>query len=507
MRRWWKIAIPTGFLLASIAAVLVWMSFEPEYEASALIQIDAKQVVIAFEANGHSYGRDDGYVATQINLLSGNIVLLGSNAYLEEPGAKCVVDRVLDGEIAGWQHVEELDAELIAARKLDASSRRVDLAAWLSDRITVSQAGKRSTIYSVSFRSPDPTFSQEIVNSVVQTYFDVLKAQRGAQEGELLGLLKTQRDIRKPGVEEKRRELNELITKSMKDGALINLTSEAVDPRISLRQQFAEAEMERTVLEHRVGLLREAVGQPVEINDSQLQQALLNDPNVQRMQGQIRELAMLATDIDNSSASTGHSESARMRGKVDSMTEQLQLYQNQIVPQLRESLIGQERRARQETLAEAETSLKNSEALLEALGKQHEDLLADLSAGNADSLDAERNIFELELERDVLARIENRIIQLETESKAPPREQLWRWADKPVHATVELPTREWIMFVFPALLRRLVWPWPGRCWYDAFRVLRIWKKHSILRWWARSHDFLANELSALVSHDGKWMTL
>ena len=42
MRRWWwwlKAALPIGLLLAVTAVVIVYLLFEPQYEASALLEI------------------------------------------------------------------------------------------------------------------------------------------------------------------------------------------------------------------------------------------------------------------------------------------------------------------------------------------------------------------------------------------------------------------------------------------------------------------------------------
>ncbi|MFO7907984.1 MAG: polysaccharide biosynthesis tyrosine autokinase [Planctomycetota bacterium] len=450
--RWWKLALPAGVVLAAIAGAVVWWFFEPVFEASALIQIDARPAVIAFDRDGASYGGDQGYVATQINLLSSNIVLLGSDVYLKQPGAKSVVERILSGELEGWSSVEANDPELRTARKWEVMGRSIEIADWLRERISVRQAGKGSTIYNVSFSSPNAEFSKEVVNCIVQTYFDVLKAQRGEQDRDLLKLLRLERDRRRPAVKSKRAEFNDLIASTMQSGALVNLDSEAEDPRIALRHRRAEAEMERAVLNHRITLLEEDVDNPIEISDSQLQQALDNDPYVVGLRSQMRELGLLASDVDSAAATAGSPESDRIRKKMDTLLKQLESYRREVEPQVRESLVIEERKARSESLAKAREQLRKNTVLLEAMEKQQEELLTDMTAGNAVSLEAERKLFELELERDVLARIENRIIQLETESAAPPREELWRWADTPIRPVVEWPAKQGAMAMFPALL-------------------------------------------------------
>src|SRR5208337_2146895 len=42
LRRWWKICLPAGVLLAAAAVAAVYLLFEPQYEASALLEISER---------------------------------------------------------------------------------------------------------------------------------------------------------------------------------------------------------------------------------------------------------------------------------------------------------------------------------------------------------------------------------------------------------------------------------------------------------------------------------
>lgn len=450
LRRWWMVALPVGIVLATVAAAVVWFQFVPEYQATAHIQIDSKRTVIAFDTEGNTYGRDDTYVATQLNLLGSNIILLGSDAYLKGQGAKSVVQQLLDGEISGWQRIEASDKELIASRNLDPSARQIFLANWLSKNVSVQPAGKGSSIYQVSFRSVDAEFSQSIVNAIVNTYFDVLEAQRGQKDEKLLVLLRQERSTRQPELAKKQAELDRLIAGKMKEGAFVELSPEAGDPRLPLRAQFLEAELEKAVIEAEIKSLTEAADNPIQVPDDRVERAIDQDPYVLELRRQMRELARFATDIDSSAASPNNPESRRIRAQIADITEELDAYRNEVRPAIREELAANQQQSRAAALAEVAARQKNNQAVLTALRQQQEDILGKLTDGSSASLDVERKKFELELERDVLARIENRIIQLETESAAPPQEQLWRWADKPVTPLVELPYKQWLMFV-PAM--------------------------------------------------------
>lgn len=69
--RRWTIAALLGVLLALIGGTLVYVLYEPEYEASAWIQIEEKAPFIAYEERG----RSAQFVETQVQLIHSPLVL------------------------------------------------------------------------------------------------------------------------------------------------------------------------------------------------------------------------------------------------------------------------------------------------------------------------------------------------------------------------------------------------------------------------------------------------
>ena len=47
-RKWWKTVLPVGLVLASIATTVVYMLFEPQYHAAALLQYEPHTPYLAF---------------------------------------------------------------------------------------------------------------------------------------------------------------------------------------------------------------------------------------------------------------------------------------------------------------------------------------------------------------------------------------------------------------------------------------------------------------------------
>ncbi len=455
LRRWWMIALPVGILSAVAAAVVVYFQFEPEYQASVEIQIKSQGQYIAFDMEGRSYGRSDTYVATQLQLIGGNSVLLGSAAYLKQPGAKSVVQQLLDGEIPGWSRVEAADDGLIASRAFDPGSRQVFLASWLNERVSVKQAGKGSSHYYVSFTSSDAEFSQATVNAIVQTYFDVLNAQRGRQNKDLLAILEEERTRRRKELAIKETDLKARIAQEMQSGAFVEMAPEAGDPRLALREQFLEAELEKAVITADLNSLK-ASDKPIDVSDEswkeRLNREIDKDPYVLAMNNQVRELGRIAANLDSSAASKDNPESERIRAQIRTYVEQLSAYREEIRPRVEGEVLEAEEKARQDKFAAIMARQKNNEAVLGALQEQQDKIFNDLTDGSAASVEIARMKFELELERDVLGRIETRIVAMETESGAPSQVELWRWADKPASALVSLPYKLWLITVLPALL-------------------------------------------------------
>ena len=73
LRRWWMIAAPVGLLLAAIAGAVVYLLFEPVYEAAAWFKIEERTPYLAFESKDE--GRSKLFFQTQIETIRSPLVL------------------------------------------------------------------------------------------------------------------------------------------------------------------------------------------------------------------------------------------------------------------------------------------------------------------------------------------------------------------------------------------------------------------------------------------------
>ena len=161
-RRWWKLATPIGLALAAGIALLIYIRFKPEYEASALIEIKAARPYVAYPSGGNS----GASVRTELASIRSPLVI------------GPVVSRP---EIA----------------KLDQIRSQQDPVRWLMGKI---QAGslEGSELYMISYTGPKEEglsgpFGQaaaQIVNAVVEEYMNLWRGETDKDTQQLIELLK-----------------------------------------------------------------------------------------------------------------------------------------------------------------------------------------------------------------------------------------------------------------------------------------------------------------------------
>ena len=153
LRRHWKWVVPTGLVLATLAAAAVYSVVDPVYEASAWLRVDETAPFLAFE----SQERPEGYIKTQVELLRSPVVL-----------GPAVVRAGLVGTAGP-------DKEQALIRKL-------------AKRLGVSALGD-SELVKVSYQSTEPAQSAKIVNAVVESYFALRGKDAATSSAEVIALL------------------------------------------------------------------------------------------------------------------------------------------------------------------------------------------------------------------------------------------------------------------------------------------------------------------------------
>ena len=70
-RRWWRVVLPCGLVTAAIAAGIVYLTFQPVYQAKALLQIRDTTPYVAFQT------REDPqrFLENQMALMRSSLVI------------------------------------------------------------------------------------------------------------------------------------------------------------------------------------------------------------------------------------------------------------------------------------------------------------------------------------------------------------------------------------------------------------------------------------------------
>jgi uncharacterized protein involved in exopolysaccharide biosynthesis len=140
-RRWWKVAAPAGVLLATVAAVVVLLVFQRQYEAVAVLEIQEQSPYVAFP---NQESRSKAFFNTQMELIKHHWVLAPTIEQLSKDPK-----RPLPREIA----------------------QEPDPVPWLSKRLKVLTQGE-SNLVRISYSGPDPEDSARVVNTVLQQYLE-----------------------------------------------------------------------------------------------------------------------------------------------------------------------------------------------------------------------------------------------------------------------------------------------------------------------------------------------
>ena len=135
-----KCRVLAGFVLALLAAVILFLVFPLQYEARAVIQIRSENQRFHFEVR--QSGRYDDFVNTQLALMRSPLVIGKALEAPEVSVLPCVV-------------------------------KQKDRNTWLTKRLRVRRDGK-SEIVIISIETESEDASEKIVNAVVDAYFNFI---------------------------------------------------------------------------------------------------------------------------------------------------------------------------------------------------------------------------------------------------------------------------------------------------------------------------------------------
>ena len=155
LRRWWKVALPVGLLLAAVAAAVVYWLFEPQYEAAALLEINERPQYIAFEPK--DAGVSKAYFRTQIEIIRSRWIM----------GRAVANERI---------------------KQLPEIRKQRDPIGWLKKRVSVVSANG-SDVFEIKYSSADPENAALVVNEVTQQYLTAQEEEEAKRTRNIVAAL------------------------------------------------------------------------------------------------------------------------------------------------------------------------------------------------------------------------------------------------------------------------------------------------------------------------------
>ena len=221
LRRWWKVALPAGLLLAATAAGIVYWLFEPQYEAAALLEINERPQYIAFEPK--DAGVSKGYFRTQMELIRSPWIL-------------------------GLAVANEKVKELPEIRK------QRDPVEWLKKRVTVVSAND-SDVFQIKYSSNNPENAALLVNEVTKQYLTAQEKEESERTRSIIAALTDEMTNREKAVRSLRGEVQSMTQKvSGKEPELArpDSNSQTRNPLGELQNRLITLQVDRAMLSARI---------------------------------------------------------------------------------------------------------------------------------------------------------------------------------------------------------------------------------------------------------------
>ncbi|MFO0817945.1 MAG: polysaccharide biosynthesis tyrosine autokinase [Pirellulales bacterium] len=410
LRRWWKVALPIGSILALSGAAFVYLTFRPVYVGQVWLRVYHDPRYIAFQQQTENV---ESFVSNQMEAIRSPWVIDGT---LSHP------------EIA----------------RLPEIAQAQDQREHLKSNIAVRPVG-RSEFLTMEYRSGDPQNAALIVNTIAEEYLKFYNGEGRAEEEELIKLLKERRDFHQKEVARLKENVSTLAKiagvpdpQAPADRINDKNDSPVLQSMLILRKQLTEVIVEREVLQAQLQVLEQQVAKSeASVPEVMVEQAMAKMPELQEPLLQLAslraQLAEIETTVTKGKASEIYTQRAADAKKLEEEIEQKRATLRGVT---RERLEESALRDQAETLIRLRKQLENQKVMEVALQKRIDTVVAENNqvVGNTMELEFARD--ELTQTLDVYNRIKMRIEQKETERMAPDRVERQKEAIPP-HAPLE----------------------------------------------------------------------
>jgi succinoglycan biosynthesis transport protein ExoP len=258
IRRHWHVVFPLGVILATLAAAVVWITWEPEYRAEAWLEIRDRPEAIL---RGNAEAQSNKFIPTQIELMRSVLIL---NKVLSMP------------EVAQIPDIQR--------------QTREEALRWVQKRLEVKSVNG-SELFTVSFKGPNGKDVAIIANAIVNAYSNFRLGETNERRRALRVALDELRVRHEQEVKTAQAGIRSLaegatgesLPLTSKTASLDSLTS----PLSSLFQGQVELEVELEVLQATQKVYSETPANPEPIPAAILDEAVAGHPDIVELNAQI----------------------------------------------------------------------------------------------------------------------------------------------------------------------------------------------------------------------------
>jgi polysaccharide biosynthesis transport protein len=432
--RWWKVVVPSGVVLAAIAAATVYLTFRPVYRGEAWLRICDSTPYVAFQ----SYENSSRFLDAQMAMMRSPIVI------------GPVVSRP---EIAQLPEIKREETPVV----------------WLGTKIKAASGG--GEYVTISYDSPSPASAAMVVNAIVDTYLDLQRQDHAEQVQRVIELLEEEKDRRVHEVTTMRdsvRELAKQVTGKDPFSKRFHKDTEEASPLADLQATLIKAEVERHIIEARVKAFEESMAKGELRSDAvKLDRAVEEDPNVRKLREELLAKKAKLQEWDRKFKKADEDRDyAALKKEIDEGEAAVQNMRKSVREDLRKDFDERQTTENKEELAKMRRSLDSARVVENLLREREKTLLKNVREATGDTLQMEFKQAELDRSEQVLTLIAERAIKLRTEQRAPPRVVAAKRADDQIQPVQKVPIQQMALAGAMGLCLPLVlvvgWDWLSR---------------------------------------------
>ena len=463
---WWKASLPIGLLLSAVAVAVLYLTFVPQFEAAALLEINEHAPYIAFEPK--EAGVSKAYFRTQMEIIRSRWIM----------GLTVASEKV---------------------KQLPEIREQRDPIDWLLKKVSVVSRND-SDIFDIKYTSSSPENAALVVNEVTHQYLEAQKKEEASRFRNILATLNQETASREDAVRTLRKQVEtaaQKVSGEEPDTEQSDRSFATRDPLSELRTQLIEVQVKRYMLSaaikaaeedlrtadeagaaHDEAAAKASAAQQskkekekrvlskdeIELRDAMVRKAIEDNAEVKQWHSLLVPKQMQLLQIETT-AEQGkqHPSYLQLQNEIAKAEQKLEeLKQKLAAPIQKEAEFSLRARRsdgvnngvtmiakRREKLEQMRSELRTFEIaegnLREAYNKRLNELFQQREQLSNEKLNLKFKKDELAQAQTVLTKITERQVALQTERSAPPR-VIWHEPAKAPQAPVErLPYRNMVL--------------------------------------------------------------